>query len=80
MENDPDITKTTQEETINMLESVTEQDYFQFNEQYYTQTEGLAMGAPTSATLAEVYIQYMEHKQLYLILMEHPIIAYFKYM
>jgi hypothetical protein len=29
------------------------------------------MGAPTSVILIEVYIQYMEHKQLYPILMKH---------
>jgi hypothetical protein len=45
-----------------------EQNYFQFNEEYYKQTEGLAMGAPTSAILAEVYIQYIEHKKRYPIL------------
>jgi hypothetical protein len=27
------------------------------------QTDGLAMGAPTSATLAEAYIQNMEHNK-----------------
>jgi hypothetical protein len=36
-----------------------EQNYFRFNKQYYKQTEGLAMGAPTSAIQAEVYIQYI---------------------
>jgi hypothetical protein len=79
MENDPEITKTTQEEIINILKSVMEQNYFQFNEQYYRQTEGLAVGATTSAILAEVYIQYMEHKQLYPILIKDQIIGYFRY-
>jgi hypothetical protein len=30
-----------------------EQKYFQFDQKYYKQTEGLAMGSPTSAILAE---------------------------
>jgi hypothetical protein len=64
---------STQEEITNILKSIKEQNYFQVNEQYYEQTEGLAMGAPTSAILAEVYIQHMEHKQLYPILTEHQI-------
>jgi hypothetical protein len=34
------------------------------DQQYYKQAEGLAMGAPTSAILAETYIQHMEHKQI----------------
>jgi hypothetical protein len=34
----------------------------QFDQQDYKQTEGLAVGAPTSTILAELYIQYMKHK------------------
>jgi hypothetical protein len=56
-----------------------EQNYFQFDQQYYKQTEGLVMGAPTSAILAETFIQHMEHKQLYPILRTHEIIAHYKY-
>jgi hypothetical protein len=41
-----------------------EQNYFQFDKQYYKQTEGLAIGDPISAILAEVYIQYVEHKPI----------------
>jgi hypothetical protein len=56
-----------------------EQNYFRYNQQYYKQTEGLAMGAPTSAILAKVYIQYIEHIKLYPILKKHQIIGYFRY-
>jgi hypothetical protein len=44
---------------------VTEQNYFQFELKYYKQTNGLAMGAPTSAILAEAYIQNMQHKYIH---------------
>jgi hypothetical protein len=33
-----------------------EQNYFQFNQQYCKQIDGLAMGAPTSATLAKTHM------------------------
>jgi hypothetical protein len=33
------------------------------------------MGAPTSAILAEAYIQNIEHKQIYPILIKHKIIG-----
>jgi hypothetical protein len=33
----------------------------------------------TSAVLAEAYIQNMEHKQIYQILIKHQIIGYFGY-
>jgi hypothetical protein len=48
---------------------VMEQNYFQFDQHYYIQTEGLAMGDPTSTILSEVYIH----------LLKHQIIGYFRY-
>jgi hypothetical protein len=68
-----------QNELLETLKIIMEQNYFQFNQQYYKQTEGLAMGAPTSAILAETYIQHMEHKHLYPILIKHKITGYFRY-
>jgi hypothetical protein len=58
---------------------VLEQNYFQFDQEYYKQTDELAMGAPTSAVLAEIYIQHMEHTQKYHILRKQQIIAYYRY-
>jgi hypothetical protein len=55
----------SQKEIIELLGTILEQNYFQFNQKYYRHTEGLSMGAPTSAILAEIYTQHMEHKQLY---------------
>jgi hypothetical protein len=46
--NDPEITETNQKEIINILKALIEQNYFQFNQEYYKQTEGFAMGAPAS--------------------------------
>jgi hypothetical protein len=79
MQKGPKIKKAEQEEIINVLKSMMEQNYFRFNQQYYKQTEELAMGAPTSAILAEVYIEYIENKKLYPILKKHTTIGYFRY-
>ena len=68
-----------QKETMIMLNTIMEQNYFQFEQENYKQVDGLAMGAPTSSILAETYIQYMEHTQIYPILIKHQIIAYFRY-
>jgi hypothetical protein len=68
-----------QKEIIKLLGIVIEQNYFKFDQEYYKQTDGLAMGAPTSSILAETYIQYMEHTQIYPILVKQQIIAYFRY-
>jgi hypothetical protein len=37
------------------------------------------MGAPTSSILSETYIQHIEHTQIYPILVQQQIIAYYRY-
>jgi hypothetical protein len=51
----------------------------QINEQYYLLNKGLAMRAPTSAMLSEVYIQNLEHASIADILHKHQIIDYYRY-
>jgi hypothetical protein len=77
LENNKEIEKSIQKETIHILETVIELNYFQCDQEYYKKTDGLAMGTPTSSILAETYIQNMEHTQIYPILIEQQIIAYF---
>jgi hypothetical protein len=43
---------------------VFEQNYFQNNNIFYKQKEGLAMGAPSSSTLSEIFLQFMEHSEI----------------
>jgi hypothetical protein len=45
-------------EIITLVKVILSQNYFQFNNELYTQNEGPAMGAPSSAILAELFIQY----------------------
>jgi hypothetical protein len=42
---------------LNMLQIILQQNYFQFDNQCYKQNIGLAMGAPTSAIIAETFLQ-----------------------
>ena len=44
------------------------QNYFRFNNIQDSQKQGLAMGAPSSSTLSEVYLQFLENTQIYNIL------------
>jgi hypothetical protein len=53
--------KEEKEELSLILDIILEQNYLQFNNQYFKQCEGLTMGAPTSATLAEISLQFLEH-------------------
>jgi hypothetical protein len=41
--------------------------------------EGLAMGAPTSAILSEIYLQYIEHTYIYHTLQKPNITNYHRY-
>jgi hypothetical protein len=76
---DKDINKDYQYEIIQILKTVLEQNYFQIDNEYYKQTDGLAMGALALAIMAETYMQYMEHTQIYPILTKQQIVAYFRY-
>jgi hypothetical protein len=58
---------------------VLDQNYFTLNNEYYTQEKGLAMGAPSSAILAEIFLQNNEHNEIYKILRKHKIEGYFRY-
>jgi hypothetical protein len=53
--------------------------YFWFQDQVFTQTTRLAMGAPTSAIFSEIYLQFIEHTALMDILIRHDIRGYFRY-
>jgi hypothetical protein len=51
-----------------ILKAVIGQNCFQDDKEYYKETDGLAMGTPTSSILTETYIQHIEHTQIYPIL------------
>jgi hypothetical protein len=51
---------TITEQTLHIFEIILKQNYFQYNGQYYQPDKGIAMGSPTSSTLAEIYLQYLE--------------------
>jgi presenilin-like A22 family membrane protease len=40
---------------------------------------GLAMGAPSSPTFSEIYLQYIEHSTIYEILLKYNILGYVCY-
>lgn len=47
-------------EIIKLLELITEQNYFQFNNEFYIQSEGLPMGSPISGTIANIFMNHIE--------------------
>jgi ectoine hydroxylase-related dioxygenase (phytanoyl-CoA dioxygenase family) len=63
-ENSTEINLNIRNDIIYISKIVMEQNYFQFDRHYYKQREELAMGAPTSTILAEIFIQHTEHKHI----------------
>jgi len=55
------------------------QNYFEFRNTFYVQNKGLAMGAPTSSALSEIYLQFIELTRIYTALLQNNILGYFRY-
>jgi len=70
--------KTTQE-IMRIAQTIVEQNYFRFRDTIYIQNEGLAMGAPTSSVLSEVYLDCMENTAIHQLLIKHKVEGYFRY-
>jgi hypothetical protein len=67
----PEIEK---QELESLLNTIFEHNYMQFNDQFYKHNEGLDISAPTSAIIAETFIQHLEHNKLIKILNKHKIL------
>jgi hypothetical protein len=67
------------QEIITLTKVILDQNYFLYNNELYSQNKGLAMGALTSSIMAEIYIQYLEHNDIFQILQKHRIIDYYRY-
>ena len=66
-------------ELINLSKIVLEQNYFPFENNFYSQEGGLALGSPTSSVFSEIYLQYMESTAIFDILVRNNITGYFRY-
>jgi hypothetical protein len=55
------------------------QNYFKFQNSFYGQDNGLAMAAPTSSILSEIYLQFVERTAIYRGLIRNNILGYFRY-
>ena len=64
---------------IKLSKIIINQNYFQFLDKTYIQTEGLATGAPTSSIFSEHYTQFLENSTIYNFLLNYDIKDYFRY-
>ena len=52
------------DDIILLLEFCLKNPYFSFQDQFYEQIEGAAMGTPVSPIVAHLYMEYLEQKAL----------------
>jgi hypothetical protein len=62
-----------------IINTILDQNYFRYNNQFFQQLEGLPLGAPTSSILSEIYLQHLEHNNIINILSKFHIINYNRY-
>jgi hypothetical protein len=73
------IDKNLKQNIVKVSKTIIDQNYFHFQDKVYIQSEGLAMGAPTSSIFSELYLQYLENSTIYNLLIKYSIIGYFRY-
>jgi hypothetical protein len=66
----------TQQEILELYDIITGQNYFSHNKNIIIQWDGLAMGAPSSGLIAEIFLQHTEHLHL---AHKHHILNYCRY-
>jgi hypothetical protein len=70
----------TQQELLKWYDIITKQNYFAHEEQIVVKHDGLAMGAPSSGLIAEIFLQHIEQSQLTRVTHKYEIIRnYCKY-
>jgi len=66
-------------EILYCYETIKKQNYFTHGDQIITQTDGLAMGAPSSGIISEIFLQHFEHSHLPCLAHKHKLVKYFRY-
>jgi hypothetical protein len=67
------------EQTLTLITLILNQNYFYHDKKYYEQTNVLAMGAPTSALFADIFLQHIEHNFVISIISKRNILYYCRY-
>jgi len=45
---------------LNVIKTIMQRNYFQFNDTFYQPEKGIAMGSPILGAMVEIYLQYVE--------------------
>jgi hypothetical protein len=66
-------------DTLNILETILKQNYFQYEGNFYKPKTGISMGSPLSGIIAEIFIQHLEQQVLKHTLGNKDIMYYTRY-
>jgi len=69
----------TKQELLGWYDIITKQNYFLHKDKTLFQKDGLAMGAPSSGLIAEMFLQHIEHSHLARLSQKHKILNYYRY-
>jgi hypothetical protein len=70
---------TLRQEILRITRLIVTQNYLNFQDKTYIKKNGLAMGAPTSSFLLEIFLQYIENTKIADILRSSRIEGYYRY-
>ena len=73
------IAPQAKQELLRWFDIITKQNYFAHKNQIVVQHDGLAMEAPYSGLIAEIFLQHIEHSNLTNLTQKHKIINYCRY-
>jgi hypothetical protein len=66
-------------ELLAWYDAITKQNYFTYKQHIHIQKDGLAMGAPSSSILSEIFMQHTEQAHIPRLSEKHKLINYFRY-
>jgi hypothetical protein len=66
-------------ELLAWYDVITKQNYFSYKYHIHIQKDGLAMGAPSSSILSEIFLQHIEHTHIPHLTKKHKLVNYFRY-
>jgi hypothetical protein len=64
---------------MKLVQTILNQNYFQHDNQTFKQQDGLVIGAPISAILSEIFLQYLENNNIIKTHQKHKIVDYHRY-
>lgn len=73
------VDKHTLKQCNNLLEVIMNNNYFTYENKYYTNKTRIAMGSPISSTMAEIFLQHCEHTHIKHLLEKQTITFYNRY-